>query len=227
MSLKRCKKKFSRGKNVSNKNSSNKNSSNKRKVFYFQFTNGQRRSVLSIGVIFYIIDKNKKIKWLVRNNQGVCEDIAGNVNFSDFSILDSIIRVTMQRTNSSLFGQKYSKKNYKEKFKRLIFEYNKNNIKRRYIGPYKHLVHFIKLPAYFFHFDINKFSHYSSPFIWTNSLKYICFHPRIQELQDLNEKIIDIVKNNNKKSKKKYTKKVPNDEHISISVIRSLDLDLV
>ncbi len=223
MSLKRCKKKFSRGKNVSNKNTSNKNVSNKRKNFYFHFTNGQRRPVLSIGVIFYIIDKNEKIKWLVRNNQGVCEDIVGNVNFSDFSILDSIIRVTMKRTNNSLFGQKYSKKDYIKKFKRLIYDYNKNNIKKRYIGSFKHLIHFIKLPAYFFHFDINKFCNCSSPFIWTNSLKYIWLHPRIQELQNLNEKIISLVKNNNKKSKKK----IPEPEHISISVIRSLDLGLV
>ena len=77
--------------------------SNNRPTFYYRCINGFIGQVKGSGILFYVIDKENNVKWLMTNVFGVYGDIGGKTSEKDLTPLDTAIRHTLFKTNNSLY----------------------------------------------------------------------------------------------------------------------------
>lgn len=152
-----------------------------RPTFYYTGRNGYVSRIKGSGILFYVIDIENNVKWLMTNISGVYSDIGGKTSREDLSPLDTAIRHTLIKTNNSLFVKGESKYCCFDKLKRIIINYNKEIVSRLYSKKSKYLIHFLRLPYHFYRININRFvkKNEVNPFIWVDNLYLLNLHIRI------------------------------------------------
>ena len=172
----------------------------KRKTFFHVNKLGQSRKVTASGIIFYVLDVNEKVYWLMRNFKGRLEDLGGITKDDDRFPLDAGIKATLYRTGGMLFGTKEKKSLFIKRMEDIVKRYNKNRISQVYIDDSKYLLFMIRIPYCYY-----KNSILDESFVWLENFEGADIHPRLSVIQQCPNITNDVIMNNlelNKKSRK-------------------------